>query len=115
MHGRRTTSSLRSWRGGSRRDPLSGAVREVRGSAGRLTEAKAIAGHGGWLPWLDREFGWSIPTAERFMRCHELATKNVNLTNLDIGVSALYALAAPSTPAAAREAVIAEAAKARRS
>ena len=24
----------------------------------RLTEAKKIVGHGNWLPWLDREFGW---------------------------------------------------------
>ena len=26
----------------------------------RLTEAKALAGHGGWLPWLEREFGWTV-------------------------------------------------------
>jgi hypothetical protein len=28
-----------------------------------LTEVKKIAGHGNWLPWLDREFGWSDSTA----------------------------------------------------
>src|SRR5262249_51951563 len=30
----------------------------------RLTEAKEIAGHGNWLSWLEREFGWSPSTAE---------------------------------------------------
>src|SRR5437660_575869 len=25
----------------------------------RLIEAKALAGHGRWLPWLEREFGWT--------------------------------------------------------
>ena len=39
----------------------------------RLTDAKARCGHGNWLPWLDREFGWKDTTALRFMRCHEFA------------------------------------------
>ena len=25
----------------------------------RLSECKKIVGHGDWLPWLDREFGWT--------------------------------------------------------
>jgi hypothetical protein len=31
----------------------------------RLTRDKDICGHGHWLPWLDREFGWSDKTAEK--------------------------------------------------
>jgi hypothetical protein len=31
----------------------------------RLTECKKLLGHGNWLPWLDREFGWSEDTALR--------------------------------------------------
>jgi Protein of unknown function (DUF3102) len=65
----------------------------------RLTEAKKIAGHGNWLPWLEREFGWSVSTADRFVQVYEnVGTKFVNMTNLDLPVSGLYLLAAPSTP-----------------
>ena len=70
-----------------------------------LTQAKKLVGHGGWLPWLDREFGWTEKTAERFMQCHALA-KSDKLSNLSLPVSSLYLLAAPSTPDDARDAVI---------
>jgi len=70
-----------------------------------LTEAKKLCGHGEWLPWLKREFGWDERTARRFMSIHELAGKSGNLSYLSIGVSALYLLAAPSTPEAARQKV----------
>ena len=71
----------------------------------RLTEAKKLAGHGGWLPWLDREFGWTDDTALNFMRCNDLA-KNRNFRDLSLPVSGLYLLAAPNTTEEAREAVI---------
>src|SRR5262245_45152690 len=70
-----------------------------------LSEAKLIAGHGNWLPWLNREFGWKEDTARRFMQVFELS-KSRNLRDLDVPVSALYLLAAPSTPEEAREEVI---------
>jgi DUF3102 family protein len=38
----------------------------------RLIEAKAIAGHGNWLPWLEREFGWTDKTAENYMNVFRL-------------------------------------------
>jgi hypothetical protein len=63
----------------------------------RLTEAKTLCGHGGWLPWLTREFGWTEQTALNFMRVHELS-KSKNFLDLSIPVSGLYLLAAPSTP-----------------
>jgi hypothetical protein len=69
----------------------------------RLTDAKKIAGHGNWLPWLEREFGWTDKTAERFMQVH---SKSDKLSNLDVPVSGLYLLAAPSTPEEARAEVI---------
>ena len=28
---------------------------------------KRICGHGNWLPWLEREFGWSRQTADNFI------------------------------------------------
>jgi hypothetical protein len=62
-----------------------------------LTEVKEQLPHGEWLPWLKDEFGWSRMTAERFMQVHE-KFKMHNLCNLEIDVSALYLIAAPSTP-----------------
>jgi hypothetical protein len=71
----------------------------------RLTDAKAPCGHGNWLPWLEREFGWSDSTALRYMQAHQSATdKSVTVT--DLSLKSLYLLAAPSTPEAARDEVI---------
>jgi hypothetical protein len=62
-----------------------------------LTEVKERLPHGQWLPWLESEFGWSEWTARRFMGVYELV-KSGNLHDLEIDVSALYLIAAPSTP-----------------
>jgi hypothetical protein len=67
-----------------------------------LTEAKKIAGHGNWLPWLEREFGWSDDTAERFIRLAALAHQIPQVAEYDIPISGLYLLAKPSTPEEAR-------------
>jgi hypothetical protein len=71
-----------------------------------LTEARDDVGHGNWLFWLSREFGWSDHTARNFMQVYELALKSENISNLDISASALYRLARPSTPVEVREEVI---------
>src|SRR5258708_1878960 len=42
----------------------------------RLSESKKVCGHGRWLPWLDREFGWSEQTARNYMALHELVGKS---------------------------------------
>jgi len=71
----------------------------------RLTKCKRICGHNNWLPWLDREFGWEETTARRFMRVHKLAqSKSGKLP--DLPVSAIYLLAAPSTPEPAKTEII---------
>ena len=61
-----------------------------------LTDAKKRIPHGGWLPWLDRELGWSADTATNFMNVYKLSRrpkfrKIRNLTKL--APSVLYALA----------------------
>jgi hypothetical protein len=58
-----------------------------------LIKAKAEVGHGKWLPWLDAEFGWSQPTASRFMQVAEaFKSFSVNsLAGLTIDATALYA------------------------
>lgn len=67
----------------------------------RLTEAKAIAGHGGWLPWLETEFGWTEMTATRFMN---VASKSNKLLDLEVPMSGLYLLA--RAPDSATEEII---------
>lgn len=65
-----------------------------------LIEVKERLPHGMFGVWLDKEFSWGQWTAANFMR---VATKFVNFTDLDeIAPSALYLLAAPSTPDEAR-------------
>jgi hypothetical protein len=54
-----------------------------------------IAGHGNWLPWLEREFGWTDRTARNFMAVHEAAAKSEKFSDLNVPVSGLYLLAAP--------------------
>jgi len=64
-----------------------------------------------WLLWLDREFAWSERTARRFIDVHEMMSKvSGNLPDLELPITSLYLLAAPSTPEPARQAVIAAAA-----
>jgi hypothetical protein len=78
----------------------------------RLKDAQERAGHGYWLKWLDSELGWSTSTAERFINVYEFSqAEEFKFVNLTLPVSAIYLLAAPSTPAEARTEII-EAAKA---
>src|SRR5262249_12493383 len=73
-------------------------VSDVAEIGGRLLKVKLIVGHGNWLPWLDREFGWTAQTAERFMRVHEFVEGLSNSTTvrnlvLTLPVSSVYLLA----------------------
>jgi hypothetical protein len=76
---------------------------------GRLTECKRICGHGNWLPWLKREFGWDVRTAQRYMSVHALAFKNDTVSYLALPLRSIFALAARSTPEDAVSEVIAHA------
>ncbi|MBW4641215.1 MAG: DUF3102 domain-containing protein [Gloeocapsa sp. UFS-A4-WI-NPMV-4B04] len=76
----------------------------------KLVEVKAKLGHGHFRSWLKAEFEWSISTATRFMQVAE-QFKYTNLIHLSIAASALYELAAPSTPEAARLEAIERASK----
>lgn len=62
-----------------------------------LILAKNKIGHGGFLRWIEAEFGMGIWSADKFMQVADrFGDKIVNFTNLSPSV--LYALAAPSTP-----------------
>lgn len=79
----------------------------------RLSECKEIAGHGNWLPWLEREFGWKERTAQRFMQVAQVfgAANPSGQTDLMIPAEALYLLSAPSTPKEVRDSIVARASK----
>jgi Protein of unknown function (DUF3102) len=82
-------------------------TRDVVEIGRRLTEAKTRCGHGNWLPWLDHEFNWGERTARNFMRVFELS-KSESFADLEsLEISALYQLAAPSTPESVRDDVFA--------
>ena len=57
------------------------------------------------MPWLDREFGWTEMTATRFINVYEMS-KSTKLLDLELPISGLYLLAAPSTPKEARDQII---------
>src|SRR5262245_17702533 len=81
------------------------AVRDVIEIGRRLHDAKRRLGHGKFLCWIAHEFGWSERTAENFKRVYDLSLKSENFADLDLPLSALYLLAAPSTPSKALEQV----------
>ncbi|OWY64661.1 hypothetical protein B7486_46075 [cyanobacterium TDX16] len=67
----------------------------------KLIEVKEQLEHGQFRNWLKVEFDWGVWTATKFMQVAE-KFESVNFTHLDIAASALYLLAAPSTPSEAR-------------
>jgi hypothetical protein len=74
-----------------------------------LIECKKRIGHGNWLSWLEREFGWSDRTAERYISASELAGKFDTVSNLELPLQGLYLLSRPNTPEDVQEQVIARA------
>lgn len=68
----------------------------------KLAEVKQQLKHGEFRNWLNTEFNWSVSSATKFMQVSE-QFKNVNFTHLNFATSALYVLAAPSTPEHARQ------------
>ena len=68
----------------------------------KLAEVKQQLKHGQFRNWLKTEFNWSVSSATKFMQVSE-QFKNVNFTDFNFATSALYVLAAPSTPESARE------------
>ncbi|WP_052055511.1 DUF3102 domain-containing protein [Myxosarcina sp. GI1] len=74
----------------------------------KLTEVKEQLRHGSFQRWLRTEFEWSEQTARQFMQVYRWAEtlENKNFVFSQLATSALYLLAAPSTPSAAREEVM---------
>lgn len=78
------------------------AAQDIIDIGQKLIEVRDLLRHnkaGGFDGWLRAEFDWDGRTAYRFIN---VATNFDNLSGLSIAPSALYLLAAPSTPEAAR-------------
>ena len=75
----------------------------------KLIEVKQRLGHGRFLDWLEAEFEWHRDTANKFMHV-ALHFGSMGTSKFStIAPSALYILAAPSTPETVREEAIARA------
>jgi hypothetical protein len=74
-----------------------------------LAEAKKVAGHGNFLPWLEREFAWSEDTAERFIAVCALQRQIPHVAEINLPLSGLYLLSRRTAPPDAVEAVVAKA------
>jgi hypothetical protein len=75
-----------------------------------LVESKKLAGHGNWLPWLEKEFGWTDKTAENIMNVARFSADKIEtVSNLNLPMRGLYLLATPSTPETAKLEVISRA------
>jgi len=73
----------------------------------RLAECRTILKEdGNWRAWLDSELRLSPQTAGRFIQVHELSRGCSKLEHCNLPVSALYLLAAPSTPVEARNEIV---------
>lgn len=73
-----------------------------------LLRIKDMLGHGRFGPWLAAEFGWTDRTAGHYMSVAREFGHQPEVARL-LQPSALYALAAKSTPLSLREEIIAEA------
>lgn len=79
--------------------------KEIIGIGVDLIAVKTKLGHGQFGRWLAAEFDWEERTARRFMSVAE-AFKDKSASVSDLLPTTLYALAAPSTPAAIREEIV---------
>ena len=70
-----------------------------------LLAAKQVLGHGRFTEWLEAEFGWTDRTARNYMLAAEAFEARTEIIS-DLPATVVYQLASPSTPAAAREAVV---------
>ena len=69
----------------------------------KLFEVRTELEYGQFDTWVKAEFGWSRRTAYNFISVYEAFGKSANFAQLEIATSALYKLAASSTPQSVRK------------
>jgi Protein of unknown function (DUF3102) len=90
-------------RTGEIRERLQRSAQDIWEIGQRLADVRAQLKHGQFDVWLKAEFGWSRRTAYNFINVYETFQERANLAQIDIATSALYLLAAPSTPQEVRD------------
>lgn len=95
--------SLVMQRTGEIQERLQRSAQDIWEIGQRLADVRAQLKHGQFDAWLKAEFNWSRRTAYNFINVYETFGERANLAQLDIASSALYLLAAPSTPQNLRE------------
>ena len=88
---------------GEIKERLSRTAQDVWKIGQKLVEVRSQLKHGQFEVWLSAEFGWSRRTAYNFINVYEAFGERTNFARLDIATSALYKLAAPSTPSSVRQ------------
>lgn len=95
------TSRFVQQRTGEIRQLMKRTAQDIIELGQKLIAVKDRIGHGYFLSWLEAEFGWSYPTAARFMQVASSFNESYQIDNF--APSALYEIFAPSTSDAARE------------
>jgi uncharacterized protein (DUF2267 family) len=85
-------------RTGEIRERLQRSAQDIWEIGQRLADVRSQLKHGQFEAWLKAEFGWSRRTAYNFINVYETFQERAKLAQIDIATSALYLLAAPSTP-----------------
>jgi hypothetical protein len=93
------------------RERLKRSAQDIWEIGQRLCDVRNTLKHGQFDSWLKAEFGWSRRTAYNFINVYESFSNRANLAEVNIATSALYLLAAPSTPETVRQSVMDEAKK----
>jgi hypothetical protein len=96
-------------RTGEIRERLAQSAQSIWEIGQRLVDVRSQLKYGQFNAWLKAEFGWSNRTAYSFINVYETFRDRANLAEVNIATSALYLLAAPSTPSDVREQVIEQA------
>ena len=97
-----TQRSIVQQRTGEIKERLRRTAQDVWEVGQKLYEVRSQLEHGQFEGWLSAEFGWSRRTAYNFINVYEAFSESTNFAQLDIATSALYKLAAPSTPPSVR-------------
>ncbi|MGJ3246534.1 MAG: DUF3102 domain-containing protein [Elainellaceae cyanobacterium] len=85
------------------RERLRRSAQDIWEIGQRLADVRSRLKHGQFDAWLRAEFDWSRRTAYNFINVYETFQERANLAQINIATSALYLLAAPSTPQEIRE------------
>ena len=93
------------------RERLRKAAKNIWEIGNMLNQVQSKLERGEFDEWIKTEFDWSRRTAYKFISVYKRFDRQVNLEEINIATSALYLLAAESTPEAIREEFIQKAQK----